>query len=314
MTHPAVSVLIPCRDAGRFIAATLESALEQTQPPAEVLVVDDGSSDDSREIIRRFGSRVTVVASPGRGASAARNHAMTCASGAFLQFLDADDLLHPHALESRVAALTSSGADVAVSDWRRLTVHAGRWQGGAVESAQWPADVPLDLAIFQGYWAPPAAILYRREMCARIGRWSDTLPVIQDARFLLDAARAGGRFVHVAGVGADYRQHAAGSLSSRSPERFWLDILRNTREVEAIWNGTATDPGRRRALAASYANCVAAGLRLSRPLFRASLTELERFPEWPLRPALRAGITAARTIGYGPAHLWASLPGIRSRL
>lgn len=314
MTNAVVSVLIPCKDAGRFIAAALESALQQTHPPGEIIVVDDGSSDDSREIIRRFGSRVTVVANPGRGASAARNHAMACASGTLFQFLDADDLLHPEAIERRIAALAANAADVAISDWRRLTEQDGIWQPGAVLSARLPANVPLDLAIFQGYWAPPAAILYRREICTRIGRWCETLPVIQDARFLLDAARLGGRFVHVPGLGADYRQHARGSLSSRSAEHFWMDILRNTREVEAMWNGTAADPARRRALAATYANCVAAGLRLSRPLFRAGLAELRRFPEWPLRPALRAGITAARAIGYGPAHLWASLPGIRSRL
>jgi glycosyltransferase involved in cell wall biosynthesis len=233
-----------------------------------------------------FGDRVTLLSNPGRGASAARNHAAAAARGESLQFLDADDLLEPGALEARVAALQQSGADVAISDWCRITEQSGIWRVTSKESGKLPsAEIAADVQILRGFWAPPAAILYRRAICERIGGWRESLPVIQDARFLLDAARVGGRFVHVPQLGARYRQHASGSLSTSSSERFWTDILRNAKEVEALWSQAGrSNTETREVLADLYARCVRAGLLYDAALFSAARRELERFPEY--RPSL----------------------------
>src|SRR4051794_29328844 len=92
-----VSVVIPCYNSVRFIGATLKSAFGQTYPHLEIIVVDDGSTDGSADLIRSFGGRLRVEFGPNRGASAARNRGTTLANGEFIQYLDADDLLIPDA-------------------------------------------------------------------------------------------------------------------------------------------------------------------------------------------------------------------------
>jgi glycosyltransferase involved in cell wall biosynthesis len=301
---PAVSVLIPCRNAERYLAATLESVRQQTWVPSEVILVDDGSTDRSSAIALSYAGFVTVVRNPGRGASAARNHATRLARGEFLQYLDADDLLEPHALASRVSGLEQAGADVAISDWQRLIEQSSGWQSAKIESGRMAAEAgPLDLQVFRGFWAPPAAILYRRSLVQRIGDWRESLPVIQDARFLLDAARVGGKFAHVPGVGASYRQHAQASLSTGSTARFWRDVLQNTREVEKLWRDAGRfDPIYRAAIADSYGLSTRIGFVHERGLFLSARAELGRFPEHTPSSFLRVALLLARLIGYRPAR------------
>jgi glycosyltransferase involved in cell wall biosynthesis len=246
-----------------------------------------------------------IVDNVGRGASAARNRATQRASGEFLQYLDADDLLEPHALASRVEALVRAGADVAISDWQRLEDLDGEWRPtGRIESGRLPdAESGADLAIFRGFWAPPAAILYRRSLCERIAGWRGSLPVIQDARYLFDAARLSGRFVHVPGVGAQYRQHRHGSLSSDHAATFWRDVLTNTRDVERLWQHDGLlDQSHYDALAEAYALCTRVGFMHDRPLFEASRRELRRFRSHAPPRFLRAAFLLTRLVGYESAR------------
>ena len=115
-----VSIVIPCYNSARFLADTLESAFTQSYPHTEIIVIDDGSTDGTPELIRSYGDRVRAEFGPNRGASAARNRGTELARGEFIQYLDSDDLLTPDAIARRVAALQRSGADVAYSDWERL--------------------------------------------------------------------------------------------------------------------------------------------------------------------------------------------------
>jgi glycosyltransferase involved in cell wall biosynthesis len=119
-----VSILIPCHNAGAWLAQTLESALAQTWPHTEIVLVDDGSDDNSREIAARFEARgVTVVAQGNLGASAARNAAISESRGDWLQFLDADDLLAPDKIARQMAAAGSVGeTHIFASDWSRFQV------------------------------------------------------------------------------------------------------------------------------------------------------------------------------------------------
>jgi hypothetical protein len=193
---------------------------------------------------------------------------------------------------------------VAISDWQRIIERDGRWTLDRVESGR-PADpdVPADLSVFRGFWAPPAAVLYRRSVWQRVGEWRQTLPVIQDARFLLDAARVEGGFVHVPGVGARYRQHRDGSLSTGGQARFWWDVLRNACEVETLWTeGQSLDEPRRAALADAYAGCARVGFVVDRTLFDASRAELERFGAYPLPRFVRASVWLNRVAGYRAAR------------
>jgi len=103
---PLVSILVPAYNSGEWVAESLQSALAQTWPRKEIIVVDDGSTDRTAEIARRFASDGVVVASTkNQGAAAARNYALQLSQGAYIQWLDADDLLAPDKIERQLLAL-----------------------------------------------------------------------------------------------------------------------------------------------------------------------------------------------------------------
>jgi glycosyltransferase involved in cell wall biosynthesis len=232
-----VSIIVPCYNAERFLTETLESAFAQSYPHTEVIIVDDGSTDRTAELIRAYGDRVKAEFGPNRGASAARNRGTALARGEFIQYVDADDLLMPDAIEQRVAALQASGADVAYSDWERIVeIKPGAFEiGGRVVRRTEDIHCSLQIALITSFWVPPAAVTYRRTVVDKIGGWKEWLPIIQDARFLQDAGLAGGRFIYVPGIGAQYREHLGASLSRRSNVAFVSDVFRNACDLHAIF-------------------------------------------------------------------------------
>jgi cellulose synthase/poly-beta-1,6-N-acetylglucosamine synthase-like glycosyltransferase len=301
----SVSIIIPCFNAERYLETTLVSALSQTTPPLEVIVVDDHSTDGSRAIAAAHSPQVILLDNPGKGASAARNTGTHHAHGEFLQYLDADDLLEPHAIGSKMRILEETGADVAVGDWQRYVFDGKHWNAGQIESGALPEqNISADVQVLRGFWAPPAAILYRRTLCERIGPWQETLPIIQDARFLLDAGRLGGRFVHVPGVCARYRQHRTDSLSSAKPARFWRDVLQNTREVELLWRkASRIDTITSEALASAYAHCARVGFTHDRSLFEDALVDFRRFSPAKSSRFLRTALLLKSIVGYSFARV-----------
>ncbi len=101
---PNVSVIIPAYNAKGFIADAVRSALDQTYRDLEVIVVDDGSTDGTAAELAAFGDRIRVLQQANRGVAAARNAGAAVARGAWIAFLDADDLWLPHKLERQLAA------------------------------------------------------------------------------------------------------------------------------------------------------------------------------------------------------------------
>ena len=106
---PLVSILITAYNAEDTIADTLESAVAQTWPRKEIIVVDDGSTDRTAEVARRF-KEVTLVSTENHGLSGAQNNAFPLSQGDYIQYLDADDLLVPDKIERQLAALANSTA------------------------------------------------------------------------------------------------------------------------------------------------------------------------------------------------------------
>ena len=231
-----ISIIIPCYNAASTLTSTIESALTQ-DADREIIVVNDGSTDKSQDIICSFGNLIRSHATVNRGVSAARNTGCEIARGRFIQFLDSDDLLLPGTLEARRSALEAADGDVAHTDWQKLDLQPdGSYVPGEIvcpDMAVMTQDIECATATSR-FWAPPAALLYRRRIVDRIGPWPAGLPVIQDARYLFEAAAEKAIFVYVPGIGAQYRQ-SPGSLSRSSKARFLTDCVRNTEEIEAIW-------------------------------------------------------------------------------
>ncbi|MEG3894238.1 MULTISPECIES: glycosyltransferase [unclassified Microcoleus] len=117
LNQPLVSVIIPAYNAEKFIAKTLESVLSQTYQNIEVLVVDDGSTDTTAEIVKscaKKDSRVSLLQQSNAGVAAARNLAIEKSSGEYIAPIDADDIWYPQNLEKQVKCLTSSAPSVGV--------------------------------------------------------------------------------------------------------------------------------------------------------------------------------------------------------
>jgi glycosyltransferase involved in cell wall biosynthesis len=109
---PLVSILIPAYNAEAWIASTLRSAVGQTWPCKEVIVIDDGSTDRTAEVARWFAStNVAILSKQNEGAAAARNDALRVSQGDYIQWLDADDLLAPDKIEKQLAALRDEADD-----------------------------------------------------------------------------------------------------------------------------------------------------------------------------------------------------------
>jgi glycosyltransferase involved in cell wall biosynthesis len=305
--HGAVAVIVPCYNAVSTLAATLESALAQ-DVPIEMIVIDDGSSDCSLAIARAFEPAVRIVTGPNRGVSAARNTGIAETNAEWIVFLDADDLLEPGTLKQRLATARASNADVVISDWEDFADDgAGQLTPGIHRSIDWLAlESNAELATAAHVWATTAAILYRRSIVDKIGGFRPDLPVIQDARFLFDAAYHGARFAHSAHVGARYRI-LPGSLSRRDPARFSEDLLLNGQHIETLWQARGSlDDARRKAVLGIYTGAGRGLFSAAHPRY---FEAIERQRKLGLRLPLHSKVAAplARLVGLRGARSLLSL-------
>lgn len=104
-----VSVIIPTYNYGRFIGEAIKSVLEQTYPIAEIVVVDDGSTDNTKEVVASFGEKVRYISQKNSGVSAARNNGIKNSSGNFIALLDADDAWFAEKIERQMAKFVEGG-------------------------------------------------------------------------------------------------------------------------------------------------------------------------------------------------------------
>jgi glycosyltransferase involved in cell wall biosynthesis len=296
-----ISVVVPAYNSARWILAALESVRAQQRGDLEIIVVDDGSTDATPALVEREFPEANLVRTPNRGASAARNLGTSLAHGEFIQYLDADDLLAEGKIAAQVGALEETGADVAYGDWRKLAPGPGEIIARAIEGDP-------ELVLFDDFWCPPAAYLFRRAIVGQVGGWNTTLPVIQDARFALDCALHGGRFVYTPGIMAHYRVHETGSLSKRDPIAFVHDVYRNARQVESWWreHGGLTAP-RRAALKRCLGNVARTSFGTDTETFDRAVADLERLESGPYTPDSPSHLRmASRLIGYRRAEQVAS--------
>ncbi|WP_162899548.1 glycosyltransferase family 2 protein [Salinibacter ruber] len=298
---PLVSVIIPCYNCEQYLEKTLQSVESQTYPNVELVLVDDGSTDGTRSIIETREGDAVCHYGPNRGASAARTTGTEMSSGDYIQYLDADDLLTPEALEKRIAALESELGDVAYSAYQRLVEDgSGFSPGNTVEKTLEEVHPDPEIATLGAFWLPPAALTYSRDIVETIGEWNDSLPVIQDARFLQDAAFHGAQFVKVPEVLAEYRDHEDGSLSTQDQNAFNRDIWVNARQIEERWrqkHGGLTD-AQKKQLAGAYDHCARALFGVDRAIYTQALSRVRDIEPEKVSKRLKRYAYAERYIGY----------------
>lgn len=253
-TPGLVSVIIPAFNASRWIAETIASVRAQTYPSVEILVVDDGSTDDTASLAREAGA--VVLHTHGGGPGGARNAGLAHARGELIQFLDADDLLAPGKIARQVAALESSRFDVAWEPFHHLVpAPNGTFELGHRVVPELGSDLAASLLTSRGF-VQIGALLVRRSPRTGASWFEPGREVVEDVRYMVALAMAGARFVssESSEPGLLYRQHTDPRYSTRPVASFARGCAANAIWAEQRWlaSGGLT-PERRAALCEAYA-------------------------------------------------------------
>jgi cellulose synthase/poly-beta-1,6-N-acetylglucosamine synthase-like glycosyltransferase len=198
-----VSIIIPAYNAEAFLQQAIESATSQSGVEVEVIVVDDGSTDRTREIALN-NSSVQLIEQEHQGPSSARNRGLWASRGQFIKFLDSDDLLDPMILARQVPFLSQADCKtVAYSDLRRFSDATGEKSDEIFEFGGSENLIPQLLRRnFQ-----VSSCLYFRSDLINAGGFDCNFTYAEEYKLHLELALKGFKFIHVSGIGAHIREH-----------------------------------------------------------------------------------------------------------
>lgn len=246
-TVPPVSIVIPAYNHGAYLAAAIESVLAQDYPDLELIVLDDGSTDNTREVLSRYGDRFHWETQVNMGQAATLNKGWRMARGEILGYLSADDWLLPGAIRRTVQALLArSDALVAYCDFELADP-----RGAAIRRVR-AADFSLEAMLLDLACPPGPGALFRRIAFERAGGWNPEFRLMGDFDFWLRLARHG-TFMHVPETLAAWRVHPSSqSFAVVSEER----AAEPVRIVRAFFDLPGLEPRltrlARRSLARAY--------------------------------------------------------------
>jgi glycosyltransferase involved in cell wall biosynthesis len=223
MTHsPLVSIIIPCFNQARFVREALDSSLAQTYPAVEIILVDDGSTDDLEKSILAYrdNARVKIILQENRGPAAARNNGIRHAQGEFFKFLDADDWLTPNAIAKQRAAFDEVAVQDAhlgfvYSDIMRVDAEGKPSHEYSVATARRVLNGDLFPSLLIGGYFPPLAVLLAGRVLEKVGVFDETLKGTEDWELWLRIAAEGFTGFFVPEKLAYYRTHTT-NLSGQS--------------------------------------------------------------------------------------------------
>jgi len=199
-----IAVIIPTFNQARFLAEAIMSVLAQTRPANEIIVVDDGSTDEPANVVSQF-QKVQLIRQDNRGPSAARNTGLRCCSASHIVFLDADDRLIPTALETGLRCIAQQPDCGFVYGALRLISENGHPIGSNLFT---PINGEAHLAFLrQNLISMPAAALYRRDCLLAVKGWDESMRRCEDHDIYLRMARRYPIVSHPNLV-AEYRQHS----------------------------------------------------------------------------------------------------------
>jgi len=211
--QPSVSILIPCYNSERWIGHAIESALKQAWPNKQVIVLDDGSTDGSLNVIRRYEERLTWEAGPNRGGGYARNRLLELADGDWVQYLDADDYLLPEKVSDQAGFVVQHPeVDIVIGP---TTMEFWSEQGTRQEQVSLPG--PHDFWTMLASWKLPqtGAPLWRRSAILDVGGWKRDQPCCQEHELYLRLLIGGKKFAYHSSGGSIYRQWSDQTVCKR---------------------------------------------------------------------------------------------------
>lgn len=244
-----VSIVMPTHNRAHLIGESLESALKQSLRPHEIIVVDDGSSDETPAIVRAYGGAVTYLRQDNAGKSAALNRGIAAARGDYILVLDDDDLLPKGALAAHVAAIEEAGAGFSYGQFARFT---GRGEDAPLSTDLEPMPTPgekrLPVQLMQVCFLPNPAWMVRREVQMAAGPYRTDLPRGQDYEMILRIAHAAPG-VRAEGLTLYQRKHVAvrktttGTVIAKDTVAGWIEAEQSIfREIDDRWGDADFQP------------------------------------------------------------------------
>lgn len=213
-----VSILIPAYNAERWIKHTIKSSLAQTWPNKEIIIVDDGSTDNTYKIAKEFESKsVKVIAQENKGGCSARNKALSFAQGDFIQWLDADDFLAPDKISQQLK-YSDSGRTTRIlftSAWAKFYYHHQRAR--FIPNSLWQDLAPVDWItkkLSEIVWMNPATWLVSRKLTELSGPWDERLFKDQDGEYICRVVAVSEKVKFVREAKCYYRIGNVGSVST----------------------------------------------------------------------------------------------------
>jgi glycosyltransferase involved in cell wall biosynthesis len=237
---PRVSVIIPSFNCARFVGRAIESVLNQTYRDYEIVVVDDGSTDGTAEIVSRYGGKVRYFYQANSGVSSARNLALTASSGAFVAYLDADDLWYPQKLDRQIQFLDAHRdcgllhSDVSVIDEEDRILHAGF----NAETARPIPQGHCTQHLLRRCHIQTPTVVERRECVEKIGGFDEQLPIAQDYMHWIMISLGGWAFGYIDEPLAKYRWRSGSLMGSKKRlledyERIYSTLLKKQPLVDS---------------------------------------------------------------------------------
>jgi len=277
--RPSFSVVVAAWQVADLIGVALDSALQQTEPPHEVIVVDDGSTDDLVGALERFGQRIRLLQVPHGGLSTARNVSVGAATGDFIAILDADDRWEPQRL-ARLADLAQARPDLDLLTTDAWFLVDGERRGRFYEANTFATEDQATAILERNYFFAHLAV--RRSTWHRFGGMAPDVAWAEDWDFWLRLLLAGCSAGCVMEPLADYRIHA-GSVSANR----WRSLQARVEVLDRAARAGGLTDHQRRVLEAARAT-----YRRRAVMARAEQALLQQAPD-----RRSAALTMARTAG-----------------
>ena len=261
---PLVSVLMPLYNAEKYLANSIESILNQTYKNIEIIIVNDGSTDNSLEIARTYEERherIKVISQGNRGAASARNRAFSLSSGDYIQYLDADDLLHPDKIRLQIEALAYNRFDpcvISISRWYRFHNKIENFKEQELfiyKDYSIPKNILID-AWTKGHYSIINSWLTPRKLHEKTGGWDETISVLDDGVFFARLVMSSDKIIFVNKSIAYWRQDNLDSLSKRTSRKAMLSHLTAVERYKEIVENHLDDEQMCYALAMEYSRCL----------------------------------------------------------
>jgi len=228
-----VSIIIPCYNSEDWIAETIQSCLSQTyNKPIEIIVINDGSTDNSLQQIEKYKNYIVLESGPNQGSCHARNKGIKLSTGYYIMFLDSDDVILPTTIEALVNALDNMENKIAVCPWYHYIKDGERWVIAKREDKKsnfsMLDDIRRDL---RGDGFPIHAALWPRVVVESVGEWDQTTVPNDDGDFRMRALLQGSHIIRIQQGGAYYRVHSTKSLSNNTALNAFKGRLRTLNKI-----------------------------------------------------------------------------------